>query len=480
MNRPETIPDGGYWQVLKVAAPASLTMLNSTIMKFVDGLMVAHVSQSAFDAQFIAGFGAFVLEAFMMGVLTVVNTFVAQNYGAGRPLRAGRYVWAGLGMAAAAAAGLALVAPAARSLFAQLVQDPSSPLGQEMISLGSMYFRYMILSVGLTLSARVLEQFFYGIHKPAIVFLVSLVANLTNFFLNYTLIFGKLGMPAMGLEGAAIGTVIAFGLQFAILLGVFLLGPASGPFRTRHVAGVRWRHVREILRVGWPAGLQLWNDIACWFLFSTVVVGLPFGAKHRIATVVVFRYLTLSFMPAVGVGIAVAALVGRSIGQMRRDLAARYTYRGVVVAMTYMGLCGLCLWVFRGPLSSLMIQAEASGVLSSEEAATRAEDIRRIAARLMLFGAVFQLFDAVGIVFIHALRGAGETLWPMFVIILMSWGMLVGGGLAIGEFLPELSSSGPWFMATAYVILLGLVMGIRFWRGRWKQIDLLGSKVHNR
>jgi MATE family multidrug resistance protein len=100
--------------------------------------------------------------------------------------------------------------------------------------------------------------------------------------------------------------------------------------------------------------------------------------------------------------------------------------------------------------------------------------IVRIGGNVMICAAAFQLFDALGIVYIGALRGAGDTRWPMAVSIACSWAVFVGGGIAVVNLLPQLTSLGPWLAASGYIILLGALLAWRFESGAWRRIDLLG------
>lgn len=466
---------GGLKHVLRMSWPASLTMLNSTALRFVDGWMVSRVGPLPFAAQYVAGMTSFIPESFLTGVLTVVNTYVSQNYGAGRLDRTSQYAWAGLRVAVLAGlliAPLALVAWPMFRLFASLGRE--GPINAELVALEVVYFRYMVLSAALTLACRVLEQFFYGVHRPRVVLAASIACNLFNVGANYVLIYGRLGFPALGLEGAAIGTVLSWALQFAILFSVFLSRPLRQAYQTHKLGHVPWAMSREIFRLGWPAGVQLSNDIATWSVFSVAMVGV-FGEVHLAATTAVMRYLGLSFMPAVGIGMAATAIVGRCIGHHRPDLARQRTHIAVATAMVYMGLCGIAFWLFRRPMIAFFIHlAPGAG---DGEAADIAQRIIDIGSTLMILAAMFQLFDAVGIVYVGALRGAGDTFWPMIATFAVSWIVLIGGGLLAIRIEPRLESVGPWIAATAYVVLLGLLVAWRFESGKWRKIRLLNRSA---
>jgi len=235
------------------------------------------------------------------------------------------------------------------------------------------------------------------------------------------------------------------------MLGFFLRRRNDRQFQTRSTWRLRAGLCRDILRVGWPAGVHFGLDVA--------------------AT----RYMHVSFMPAVGIGIACTALVGRYIGLGRPDLARRRAHAAVSVAMAYMGLCGLCFFLFRHPLIAMFTQLQPAAGEAAQAAEMNAK-ILSIGTTVLICAAVFQCFDAVGIVFVGALRGAGDTFWPMVITFVLAWTMVIGGGAAMIRWMPELGSIGPWIAASVYVIVLGVVMAWRFESGAWRRIDLLGPR----
>jgi MATE family multidrug resistance protein len=261
-------------------------------------------------------------------------------------------------------------------------------------------------------------------------------------------------------------------VQFVVLAAVFASPAMHRRYGTRWPQLLKARQIRGILRIGWPAGIQLWNDVGSWIVVTSVLVGTYFGTAHLTATVAVLRYMSLSFMPAVGIGAATTALVGRYIGAGRPQFARRRTHTALFVAMAYMGLCALVFVLFRHGLVSFFVQI-APGE-SAEAARQMHQRIVRIGGNIMICAAAFQLFDALGIVYIGALRGAGDTRWPMAVSIACSWAVFVGGGLVVVNVLPQLTSLGPWLAASGYIILLGALLAWRFESGAWRRIDLLG------
>lgn len=467
MDTGQEKPFAGLAEVLRMAWPACLSMLSGTVIRFVDALMVSKVSPAALAGQFSGGMVAFVPESLAMGTLIVVNTYVSQNLGAGRLKRCGGYAWAGIHLALAFAMLLAALVALAEPLFS-LAGHEAAILANE-----TLYFRYMIISALVTLPNQVLCQFFYGIHRPRVVLACSVTANVFNVAANYVLIFGKFGLPAMGLEGAAIGSCLSFALQFVILLSVFLSQDNHRKYATRRAAVLHWRACANILRTGWPAGLQFANGMLCWSLFM-VFFAFGFGTAASAAGSASFRYLTLAIMPAVGLGTATTALVGRHIGHGRPDLARKRTHTALAVSLAYVTVCALIFVVFREALIRVFVTIPGATELSPGETERMIAEIVDVGGKVMLCFAFFQVFDAVTLVFNGALRGAGDTRWPMLAMASLAWTIEVGGAWLIVEHLRNPSPISPYLASCTYVVALAAVLYWRFRSGAWEKIDLLG------
>jgi MATE family multidrug resistance protein len=465
----------GLGEVLKLSLPTAAGMVNGTILTFVDGLLVAkYIGPTALSAQFIAGIFSFAPVAMAMGLLSVVNTFVAQSFGAGKLHDCARYTWAGLYLAVLAGLAMLPLLLGGQWFFATLadliVRLNGQPTAPAELAMQVMYSRYMLAGAVLSLGARVLENFFYGTQRPRVVYVVSFAAVTVNLLVAYVLITGRWGFKPMGLEGAAIGTLVGYAIGFVAPMLLFLTRGNHRAYATRSTFGPSKQLMTDLARIGWPAGVQFFSDVVSWALFISVAVGF-FGEVHKSASAAVMRYLQVSFMPAVGVGVACTALVGKYIGQGRPGLSVRRTRAGLLLAVTYMGLCGLAFYLFRYSLIGLFVRvsAETGEAVRPEQI----DQIVQIGGRMMVWAAMFQVFDAVGIIFIGALRGAGETLWPMLVTLVLSWAVLIGGGCLMVRYAWQLQSIGPWIAASAYVILLGLVMAWRFESGAWRRIQLV-------
>lgn len=443
-------------ELLALAWPTVLTMTSYTVMQFVDGLMVSRVGSLEFAAQGNGGLATFMPLSFLLGVLSMVNTYVSQNLGAGRPREAPRYAWAAIWMSLAAWIILLPYAACVGLLFARLGHEP------ELVALETTYGQILMFTCFTTLMSRGLSHFFYGLHRPKIVFAATIVGNVANVFLNWVLIFGHLGFPKLGLTGAAIATVIGTTVELIIPLAFFLAPAMNAALGTRTAWRPDWRAMRQLWRIGWPRSLTFGNEMVCWAVFMIYLIG-TFGKEHSTAGWIALRYMHLSFMPAVGISVAVTATVGRYIGAGRPDTANHRAWLGVRLAMAYMGTCAVLFVLLREPLAKVLIKpgdpAEA--------------EILKIAMQLLICAAVFQVFDALAITLSGALSGAGDTVWPGMVTMVTSWTCIVGGGFAFVTWAPQLKSLGPWIGASAFIIILGIAFLWRWTSGRWRSIRLL-------
>lgn len=434
-----------------MGAPIIAAMSSSTIMQFVDFYMVAQWGKDETAAIYPAGIAVFALTSFLMGLARCTSTFVAQSFGRDEHRECGAYAWQGLYIAAVAGLVALAFRPLAPGLFRLMGHEP------ELQVLEVTYFRIVILTIGLVTANVTIASFFQAISSPVVPMVITFVANAVNVGLNYVLIFGKLGLPALGLRGAALATVLSSVLQTGVLLAVFLRPRVAAQFGTR--AGWRWSwfRTRQLLRIGLPAGLSFFLDIACWTVFIGFVVG-RFGTEQLASSNVASQITHLSFLPALGMGAATTALVGQYIGRADLGGARLRAHMALRITATYMCAMGVLFFTFRRQLIGLFRPEEAIITLGS---------------RILILAAFFQVFDAVGIIMRGALQGAGDTKWPAVVTVCYAWFFFLPSSYLLGHVLGY-RALGAWFAATLYVVLYGLTMWWRFEGGRWEQIDIFG------
>jgi MATE family multidrug resistance protein len=285
----------------------------------------------------------------------------------------------------------------------------------------------------------------------------AIEGNFVNAAVGLVLIFGLGGCPRLGIAGAAWGT-LAGTVYRTLRLGLTMCGPTCNEqFAGRRTWRPDRRKMRNILRVGAPQGLQWVSDVVVWAIFINVLVGRYFGTVHLIASNVVWQYLRISFMPCLGIGMALTSLVGRAVGRKDPDQAVRLARIAIVGMVAYMGVLSLIYFLGRHTFVAWFNDNP---------------QIVQIGAGVLICAAVFQVFDAMGVGYNSALRGAGDTLWPSVMFVITHWVIIIGGGFAMVWLAPQWGSIGPWIAATVLIVFIGWLLWWRWHSRKWVAIDI--------
>ncbi len=436
-------------ELLVLALPTVAQMASYTVMQFTDTWMLSKLGIVEPTAAANASLFGFAITSIGFGTLWVVNTLVSQSFGRGDRRRCGQYLWQGIWFGLIYGLLMLPLLPLTEPLFAGFGHEP------RLAHLESTYLWITLSFTAFRLMGAAMGQFLLAIDRPNRVLIAAAVGASVNIFANWLLIWGHWGFPEWGLAGAAWGTNTGSVVEM-LLLACFVFEPKVR--RMYHATDWRLRSERllTLVRIGVPSGLQFVGDVLAWAVFGMLVMAV-FGTTAMAANTFAMRFMSLSFMPAFGISAAVTALAGRYIGRGMPDVAAARTALGFRVAAVYMLACGVMFFVFRHQLMSIF---------------TDDPEVLRWGAMLLVFVAVFQVFDAMYIVYSGALRGAGDTLVPAIVTATACWAMVVGLAYAVAKWMPWAGILGPWTVATAYGMLLGVYMLVRFKRGAWRSIRI--------
>lgn len=452
-------PAGSVRELLRVALPLVLSSGSLSLMNVIDRIFLTAYSTDALAASTPAGLLHWTAMSLVIGTAGCVTTLVAQYEGAGRKNRVAAAVWQGVWLSFSAGLIFLAVVPLSPAIFRWAGHSP--PVQQLEVE----YFSVLCYgAVPMTLCSA-LAGFYSGRGRTLTVMWVNVGLAISNVVLDYLLIFGKGPFPEMGMQGAALATVIAYiGSAAAYFV---LLGRRE---ETREYAvWANWRFDRDLfgrlLRIGLPTGGQFLIDIAGFTIFLCLVGRL--GPLCQKATNLAFNLNGLSFVPLMGLGTAVMAIVGRRIGEGRPELATRTVWSAFILGGGWMIVFGL-VYVL---LPDLMLAPYAAGASPAEFS-----EIRDIAVVLLRYVAFFAFFDAMVVVFSSAVRGAGDTRFPMFVMLATSWGMMLAP-VAIAEWYGVNTLHFSWIMCTLAIMTSGSVMCVRFIRGRWKTMKVIESEA---
>jgi MATE family multidrug resistance protein len=448
-------PSGGR-EVLRVAAPLVVSSLSWTIMTFVDRMMLNWVSGTAMAGAFSASVAWFSVICLPLGVCAYANTFVAQYDGAGQRERIGLVVWqamwVAIGFTPLAIAAYFLAPP----LFA-LADHTAETLAYEVE-----YFQIMCFAAPPMLIAQAGAAFYSGRGQTWVVMIVDAAAALLNLVLDYCWIFGYYGFPEWGLAGAAWATVLATWVKAV----AYVLLPLQPKHRVRFgtLSGLRFdpQLTGRILYFGGPSGFQMLLDVTGFTVFVMLIGRL--GAMEAEATSIAFSISSLAFMPIYGLHLAVSVLVGERLGENRDDLAARATYTTLHIAWLYMLIISI-MYVLTPGIFLRGFFPDVAGLGADEEA------VMRIAARLLQFVAAYNLLDATLMIFVGALKGAGDTQFILRVSLVLAALLAAFSWLSVEVW--HLSVYGCWVLVVFWVWIAAATYLVRFRQGKWRQMRVI-------
>jgi len=293
--------------------------------------------------------------------------------------------------------------------------------------------------------------------------LLSALATAANVLFTWWLVFGVGPFPALGVPGAAVGTVAARALAMVATLWILARGSSEVAFGTGSWRPDR-RVWRDVLAIGWPSGLQSLAYSSAGLLVMRVVTSTPSGSLGAAALAIGLQIESLAFMPGIAISVAATSLVGRAIGGWQLRDAWRAGHAATLVGVVVMGLVALLLFVFAEPLVRVFDPSAHPVVL-------------RDGVSYLRINALAQPALAVFFVLSGGLRGAGDTRPPLVATIVGRWLVVLPLAWWLALEL-EWGVRGVWW---AFVIGLSVQAGLvalRWWRGPWQRVALERSRAY--
>ncbi|MCZ6676350.1 MAG: MATE family efflux transporter [Candidatus Poribacteria bacterium] len=443
----QTVP-GGYREVWLLAYPVVITMASRTAMMLVDTAMVGRLGLTELAAVGLAGILTWTLFSFFNGLLVSINTFVAQRYGADDRRGIAVATWQGLYIALGSYLVVLLISRFMAPLFA--LMKPSA----EIQRLGGIYAQIRLYG-GISLFISVgIGSFLRGVGDTKTPMRIELVVNVINIILDYLLIFGNFGFPRLEVAGAAIATLIAGIIAAVGYLAVFLSRKSDQAFQTRSQFQMDVREIRRILRIGIPLGVQFFLDLGSFTVFAALIGRM--GDVALAANNAAIALVSASFMPLQGFSLTATTLVGQYIGSDQLHYARKSGYTTIKMGVVYTFVVAVLFLTMPAFLLSLI---------------TPDPEVVQLGKRVLFFAAIFQLSDGFGICSAGALKGAGDTLFTMWVSIGYAWLLFLPLAYGLGTVLGY-GIAGAWCGATIYIVLVGTTYFLRFRSDRWERIQI--------
>jgi len=437
--------------MVALAVPVVLSELGWMAQGVVDTIMVGKLGPAAIGAVALGNAVCYTPSLFGIGLLLGLDTLVAQAYG--RKDYDGCHRWLAQGLYLAA-----IVTPVVMvSVWLASFGYARFGISPEVAGPAASYLRVLNWGTLPLLIYGGTRRYLQGVGQVRVVTVTFVGANLLNWLGNWVLIYGKLGMPAMGVDGSALSTVIA-----RLFMALALVGFAWRYERKRghplfkHWAGPSLEKLRQLVRLGAPAAGQIVLEVGAWN-GATLAAGwlTPVAlATHQIA----LNYAALTYMVPLGVSAAAAVSVGHAVGAGDAARARRAGWLALALGTGFMLMAAVLFLVAPGPLIALF---------------TTDAQVMAVGPGLLGLAAVFQIFDGIQIVSTGSLRGLGETRSPMVANLVGYWAF----GLPLGLTLCFVFKWGIYGLWIGLTVALIVIASSLLWRWKRDTDRLVGDSV---
>jgi MATE family multidrug resistance protein len=447
-GRPQSERAAVRREVLRLALPATGEQLLGMTIGIVDTFLVGHLGAASLAAVGLANQWIFLAHTLLGAIGTGSTALIARFTGAKDPevansvLRQSMLVAVLVGLACTAL-GTLLARPAVLLLGAPA----------EVVGLSTTYLTTVAATLAFATLLYLGNACMRGAGDTRTPLYVMVVVNVVNIVVAWSLINGLFGLPRLGVWGSALGAASGQVVGGTIVLTLLLRGRSGVKLR---LAGLRpdWGLIRRILRVGLPTGVEQLLFRIGNMAYVRILASL--GVAAYAANQVAINGWSLSFMPGFGFAVAATTLVGQSLGAGQPDAAERRGYVAFRMGAALMAAIGVVMILFP---ESIM------GFFTNDQ-----EVIGLGATPLRVMGFV-QPMLAASMIFAGALRGAGDTRWPMLITGACIWlvrlplaylfAIVMGWGLV-----------GAWTGMSIDMILRGGFNFLRFRSGGWKSIQV--------
>ena len=429
-----------------ISTPLVVAYLAEMGMMITDMIIVGRLGSNELAAVGLTADWFYVLLLIGMGTVSIVGVLAAQSLGANDRDGVARAVEQGM------IAATILSVPV---MLAVWYLGPALKLAQqdaEVVRLVTAYSIPLTAGVLPVLWFTVLRNYLSAVAKLSAVMLVTFAALLLNLALNYALVYGRFGMPALGVTGAGIGTSIVNWTIFCVLAAHVLVDKHFARFRPRLLPrSIDFELLRDIFVLGLPiTAAQLLG--AGMFTAAAVLIGI-LGADFLAAQQIVYTVIYIALSMSLGIGDAVRVRVAWGIGAGSAEAARYSTLIGLGMAAAVTVVASATLWVVPGLIVSVFLDtgdiANAGTLL--------------LAVHLSVYAGWFQVFDGVLIVMANALRGLRDTRSPMWIMLFGYWILGIGAG-AVLCFPMGFGAAGLWWGLILGPVVANVLMAGKFRR----------------
>lgn len=400
---------------LALAWPLILANLTQQVIQATDVLLLGRLGATQLAAATLALNLTFTFNIFLLGLITasspLMATAIGQRFNAVRDVR--RTFRAGLWLIAIAMPPYWLLLWHSGDIMLAFGQSA------ELAEQGQTFLRAYMWCTAPWLLFQLLRNFVSALQRPQIVLWLSLTGIGLNALLSWAMIFGRFGLPALGLVGGGLGSTLTWLIMCGALVAVTTRERRFGRF---HLFGHWWRfdgqRTLAMVRLGWPIGATMALEMGVFALAAYFMgwIGAPAVAAHAVA----LQIAALTFMVPLGLGQAATVRVGLALGRRDENGITRAGWTAWIIGVGFMATMALGMWAFPHQLVTLFLQDVPANALAIG-----------LAVSFLKVAAAFQLVDGAQVIGAGMLRGLHDTRWPLIFALVGYWGI----GLGIGAWL---------------------------------------------
>lgn len=429
---------------LSLAIPLAAAQLAQAATAFVDTIMMGLLGSTTLAA---GGLGAAFFQTLVIistSLLAAVSPLVATAYGSGQQAAVGKIVRQGFWLAALLSLPIILLLWLAEPLFYSLGQESA------IISTAMPYLRAIVWGIPAMLGFAVLRHFVSALSDPRPVIVIMLAGTVCNIVGNYSLMFGKWGLPALGLAGIGWASTLSLWGMFVALIGYIVTQPRYRPYQVfRGLNQFEPPVFQDLVQIGLPIGVLAAVE-AGMFTLTTFLMG-QLGATALAAHQIALQTAAITFMVPLGISLATTVRVGQRLGE--RDYLGAKVAGGVGISLSigFMGVMAVLFWLMPKTIVGLYLDVN--------NPANQA--VVQLAQQLLGVAAVFQIVDGIQVSASGALRGFKDTQIPMLIGIVAYWGIGLTSGYWLGIQL-KLGGVGLWWGLALGLLIAAVVLTWRF------------------
>lgn len=433
---------------VKLATPVILGMLGHTLVAFVDNIMVGQLGTAELAAVSLGNSFMFIAMSLGIGFSTAITPLVAEADGEGNFAYGKSSFKHGLFLCTVLGVALFLMVFFAKPLM-YIMNQP-----EEVVELAMPYLTLVAISLIPLIVFQAFKQCSDGLSMTKHPMYATIIANVVNVVLNYMFIFGKFGAPAMGVVGAAIGTLASRVVMLAYLWYLMSQNLKSRDYVTNIKFFTLTRSmINKLLGLGFPSALQMFFEVAI-FTAAIWLSGI-LGKNPQAANQIALNLSSMTFMVAMGFSVAAMIRVGNQKGMKRFRELRRIAFSIFLLSTILAVLFAISFLLLKDQLPKIYLDFDdANNIADTLEVLT-------IASKLMLIAAIFQISDTLQVVVLGALRGMQDVKIPTFITFIAYWLIGFPISLYLGMY-TEYASAGIWIGLLAGLTASAVMLLLRF------------------